>query len=98
MRKPRRSGRGAAVERGESSAHSSGTRPNQAKTVRQTGSGPARGNGNSSRAAERTAAAHSFQARNFQAPNFQNARGILRRVYRIRSNGANSRTPRTACR
>jgi hypothetical protein len=47
---------------GERFAQSSGTNPNQAKTLRQGGSGPARGNGNSSRAAERTAAAHNFQA------------------------------------
>jgi hypothetical protein len=40
--------------------------------------GPASGNGNSSRPAERAAAAH-----NFQAPGFQNGRCILRRVYRI---------------
>jgi hypothetical protein len=53
--------------------------------LRQAGIGPANGNGNSSRPAERTAAAH-----NFQAPNFQNACFILRRVYRIRRRGAAS--------
>jgi hypothetical protein len=40
--------------------------------------GPASGNGNSSKTAERAAAAH-----NFQAPDFQNGGCILRRVYRI---------------
>jgi len=44
-------------------AHSSGTSPNHAKTLRQGGSGPASGNGNSSKAAERTAAAHNIQDR-----------------------------------
>jgi hypothetical protein len=42
------------------------------------GNGPAKGNGNSSRPAETTAAAH-----NFQAPNFQDEDCIQGRVYRI---------------
>jgi hypothetical protein len=44
-------------------AHSNGTSPNHAKTLRQGGSGPAIGNGNSSKAADRQAAAHNFQDR-----------------------------------
>jgi hypothetical protein len=43
------------------------------------GSGPARGNGNSSRQAESAAAAH-----NFQAPRFNKERCIQGRVYSIR--------------
>ena len=42
-------------------AHSSGTSANQAKTERQGGIGPASGNGNSSKPADKPAAAHNFQ-------------------------------------
>ena len=41
-------------------AHRSGTRPNHAKMLRQGGMGPASGKGNSSNAADNTAAAHIF--------------------------------------
>ena len=63
---------------GDSSAHSNGASPNHAKIDRQGGIGPASGNGNSSRPAEITAAAHSIQF-------FCVKKGvpIQRRVYRI---------------
>ena len=44
-----------------SSAQSSGTSPNHAKTDRHGAIGPAIGNGNSSKTAESPAAAHGFQ-------------------------------------
>jgi hypothetical protein len=59
-------------------AQSSGTSPNQANTERQGGIGPASGNGNSSKPADKAAAAH-----NFQAPDFQIEGSIQGRVYRI---------------
>src|ERR1035441_9088543 len=77
-RKARRRGRRPPAQAGDRTAQSSGARANQAKTPRQGGMGPASGNGNSSKPAERAAAAH-----NFQAPEFQNGGCILRRVYRI---------------
>lgn len=60
-------------------AQRSGTRPNHAKMARQAGSGPASGNGNSSRAAESPAAAHVNQG-----PDTLKVRGIQGKVYRIR--------------
>ena len=75
-----------AVHSGESSAQSSGTSANHAKMARHAGKGPARGNGNSSRPADRPAAAH-----NFQLPSFPNAICIQGRVYRIGLRGSDER-------
>ena len=60
-------------------AHSRGTKPNQAKTVLLMGSGPASGNGNSSRHAESAAANH-----NFHPSKLHKERCIQGRVYSIR--------------
>ena len=65
-RKPRRSGRGLSTHAGERIAHSSGTKAEPRKDRPPGGSGPASGNGNSSRPAESAAAAHNFQDSNFQ--------------------------------
>jgi hypothetical protein len=66
----------------ESNAQSSGTSPHQAKIERQGGIGPASGNGNSSRAAVRTAAPHIIQVFCFIEIGVR----IQRRVYRIPMN------------
>jgi len=66
----------AGLRHGEP-AQSSGTSPNQAKAERQGGMGPARGNGSSSSAAERPAAAQIFQGWRIQG-----------RVYRMGRVGA----------
>src|ERR1035437_6896553 len=70
---------------GDKIAHSSGTNPNHANTDRHTGKGPASGNGNSSRLAERAAAAHTFQVLNFFI-----LLCIQGRVYRIRRRSRHS--------
>ena len=57
-------------------AQRSGTSANQAKTERQGGIGPASGNGNSSRPAERTAAAHGFQERVHTGPSVKHSDGL----------------------
>ena len=72
----------------DSNAHSSGTSPNQAKIDRQGGIGPASGNGNSSSAAESTAAAHSIHAFCVKT-----GMRIQRRVYRIPVNRNALRRP-----
>jgi len=60
MRKARRKGRGCADPDAERIAQRSGTSPNHAKIERHAGSGPANGNGSSSRPADTTAATHNF--------------------------------------
>jgi hypothetical protein len=62
---------------GERIAHNSGTSPNQAKIARQAGIGPASGKGNSSKPAEKPAAAHNFHT-------LKDELCIQGRVYRIR--------------
>ena len=77
-RKTQRSGRGRPEPAAETIAQSNGTIPNQAKRLRHTGSGPASGKGNSSKPADKAAAAH-----NFQDCTSEDVRCILRRVYSI---------------
>ena len=81
-RKTRRDLRGWPEAQTDRIAQSKGTNPNQAKTLRQTGSGPASGNGNSSKPADKPAAAQGFQE-----PASEDEGCILGRVYRTGRRG-----------